>query len=49
MTEIHTRNASATGRLQALGLDLPAVGKSSKYVNHRTVNSSIHISGQLPL
>ena len=31
MTEIHTRNASATGRLQALGLDLPAVGRSSKY------------------
>ena len=48
MTEIPTRNASATGRLQALGLDLPAVGESSKYVNHRAVDSSIHISGQLP-
>lgn len=48
MTKNPTRNASATGRLQALGLDLPAVGKSSKYVNHRTVDSNIHISGQLP-
>jgi enamine deaminase RidA (YjgF/YER057c/UK114 family) len=48
MTEIHTQSGSATQRLQALGLDLPAVGKSSKYVNHRTVDSSVYVAGQLP-
>ncbi len=48
MTEIHTGSSSTTGRLQALGLDLPAVGPSTKYVNHRTVDSSVYVAGQLP-
>ena len=48
MTPIHTQSGSATQRLQALGLDLPAVGKSSKYVNHQTVDSSVYVAGQLP-
>jgi enamine deaminase RidA (YjgF/YER057c/UK114 family) len=48
MTEIHARNSSPRGRLQALGLALPAVGTSSTYVNHRTVDSSVHVAGQLP-
>ena len=39
---------SASDRLQALGLDLPSLGDDSTYVNHRTVDSSIYISGQLP-
>jgi enamine deaminase RidA (YjgF/YER057c/UK114 family) len=39
---------SASDRLQALGLDLPALGDDSTYVNHRTLGSSIYISGQLP-
>jgi enamine deaminase RidA (YjgF/YER057c/UK114 family) len=39
---------SASDRLQALGLDLPSPGGDSKYVNHRTADSSIYISGQLP-
>ena len=48
MTETHTLGGSAVERLQALGLDLPAVGGSAKYVNHREVDSSIHVAGQLP-
>jgi enamine deaminase RidA (YjgF/YER057c/UK114 family) len=48
MSEIHTRSGSAVERLQALGLDLPAVGESSKYENHRAVDSSVHVAGQLP-
>ena len=48
MTEIHAGSGAASGRLQALGLELPAVATSSKYVNHRTVDSSIHVAGQLP-
>ena len=48
MTETRTKSGSASERLQALGLDLPAVGKSSKYDNHRTVDSSVHVAGQLP-
>ena len=48
MTGIHTGNGSGMERLQALGLDLPAVDKSSKYLNHRTVESSVYVSGQLP-
>jgi enamine deaminase RidA (YjgF/YER057c/UK114 family) len=39
---------AASDRLQALGLDLPSLGDDSTYVNHRAVNSSIYISGQLP-
>jgi enamine deaminase RidA (YjgF/YER057c/UK114 family) len=35
-------------RLQDLGLDLPSVGKSSKYVNHRMLDSSVYVAGQLP-
>jgi enamine deaminase RidA (YjgF/YER057c/UK114 family) len=48
MTEIHTKNGSATERLQALGLDLPAVGDNAHFLNHRTVDSSVHVAGQLP-
>jgi enamine deaminase RidA (YjgF/YER057c/UK114 family) len=48
MIEIQTQQSSASDRLRALGLDLPSVADGSKYVNHRTVDSSIHISGQLP-
>jgi enamine deaminase RidA (YjgF/YER057c/UK114 family) len=39
---------SALDRLQALGLALPGLGGDSTYVNHRTVDASIYISGQLP-
>jgi enamine deaminase RidA (YjgF/YER057c/UK114 family) len=48
MTEAHARRGSAAERLQALGLDLPGVGADSTYVNHRRVDSSIHVAGQLP-
>ena len=48
MSEFHATNGSAVQRLRALGLDLPAVGADSKYVNHRRVDSSIHVAGQLP-
>lgn len=48
MTEVDTTGRSASERLQALGLDLPAVGTSSKYLNHRTVDSSVYVAGQLP-
>jgi enamine deaminase RidA (YjgF/YER057c/UK114 family) len=48
MTDVHTENASAAERLRALGLDLPAVGESSPYVNHRAVGSSVYVAGQLP-
>jgi enamine deaminase RidA (YjgF/YER057c/UK114 family) len=39
---------SASERLRALGLDLPAVRPSAPYVNHRSVGSRIHVAGQLP-
>ncbi|MDK1344000.1 RidA family protein [Streptomyces sp. 378] len=39
---------SAADRLQALGLALPELRDNPYYVHHRTVGSSIHISGQLP-
>lgn len=48
MTEIHQESGAAVRRLQALGLDLPPVGADSTYVNHRRVDSSIHVAGQLP-
>ena len=48
MSGTHTLGNSAAERLQTLGLDLPAVGDSSKYVNHRSVGSSIYVAGQLP-
>ena len=48
MTGIQTHSGSATERLKALGLDLPAVGTGSKYVNHRTIDSSVYLAGQLP-
>lgn len=38
----------ASQRLQDLGLDLPPVGRSSKYANYRIVDSCIYIAGQLP-
>jgi enamine deaminase RidA (YjgF/YER057c/UK114 family) len=48
MSEFHAANGSAAERLLALGLDLPAVGTDSKYVNHRSDGSGIHVAGQLP-
>jgi enamine deaminase RidA (YjgF/YER057c/UK114 family) len=39
---------SASDRLQALGLALPELRDNPYYVHHRTVGSSIYISGQLP-
>ena len=48
MTEIHPGSGSARERLRALGLELPVVGASSTYVNHRTVGASVHVAGQLP-
>jgi enamine deaminase RidA (YjgF/YER057c/UK114 family) len=48
MSEIHSTSVSATERLQALGLDLPAVSQNPKFENHRAVDSSIHVAGQLP-
>ena len=48
MSETRKQNGSAMDRLQALGLDLPAVGADSTYVNHRALDSSIHVAGQLP-
>lgn len=48
MSETHSTKGVALQRLQALGLDLPGVGGDSKYVNHRSVDSSIYVAGQLP-
>ena len=48
MTNVETTLGSAGDRLAALGLDLPAVRESSPYVNHRAVDSSVHVAGQLP-
>ena len=48
MTDIDTKSGSVKERLHALGLDLPAVRESSKYENHRAVDSSVHVAGQLP-
>ncbi len=48
MSKFQTTHGSAVERLRALGLELPAVGADSKYVNHRRVDSSIHVAGQLP-
>ncbi|WP_244889793.1 hypothetical protein [Streptomyces bicolor] len=39
---------SASDRLQALDLALPELRDNPYYVHHRTVGSSIYISGQLP-
>ena len=48
MDEIPQEVGSAVCRLRALGLALPVVGPDSTYVNHRRVDSSIHVAGQLP-
>jgi enamine deaminase RidA (YjgF/YER057c/UK114 family) len=48
MSEMHTKGGSALDRLQVLGLDLPAVRPGSPYENHRTVDSSVYVAGQLP-
>jgi enamine deaminase RidA (YjgF/YER057c/UK114 family) len=48
MTGICTQSGSPTERLRALGLDLPEVGESSKYLNHRAINSTVYVAGQLP-
>jgi enamine deaminase RidA (YjgF/YER057c/UK114 family) len=39
---------SASDRLRDLSLDLPDLCSNAYYVHHRTVDSSIYISGQLP-
>ena len=39
---------SALDRLRALGLDLPSLADNPYFVQHRAVDSSIHVSGQLP-
>ena len=43
-----TSTGSASDRLQTLGLALPELRDNPYYVHHRTVSSSIYISGQLP-
>lgn len=48
MTEIHTDAGSARERLRALGLDLPGVRENPHFSNHRRVDSSVHVAGQLP-
>jgi enamine deaminase RidA (YjgF/YER057c/UK114 family) len=48
MSENHAPTDSARERLRAVGMDLPPVGTSTKYVNHRAVGESIHVAGQLP-
>jgi enamine deaminase RidA (YjgF/YER057c/UK114 family) len=48
MTETEATSGSATERLQALGLDLPAVSPNPHFLHHRTVDSSVHVAGQLP-
>jgi enamine deaminase RidA (YjgF/YER057c/UK114 family) len=48
MSELHSESGPAAERLRGLGLELPAVGADSKYVNYRRVDSSIHVAGQLP-
>ncbi|MDX3697573.1 RidA family protein [Streptomyces europaeiscabiei] len=40
---------SASERLQALGLKLPVLVGTTYLVPHRTVGSTIHLSGQLPV
>ncbi|MGW0336466.1 RidA family protein [Streptomyces sp. NPDC003011] len=46
--ETNTQTGTASERLEALGFPLPRVGNDAKYVNHRTVDSSVYVSGQLP-
>jgi enamine deaminase RidA (YjgF/YER057c/UK114 family) len=48
MSEMQTKSGSARDRLQALGLELPAVRPGSPYENHRAVDSSVYVAGQLP-
>ena len=42
------KGSSALERVQALGLTLPSPADNPYYVHQRAVDSSIHISGQLP-
>ncbi|MDQ0835937.1 enamine deaminase RidA (YjgF/YER057c/UK114 family) [Streptomyces achromogenes] len=42
------QTGSASGRLQALGLTLPELRENPYYAHHRSVDSSIYVSGQLP-
>ena len=48
MSEMQTKSGSAQQRLQDLGLELPAVRPGSPYENHRAVDSSVYVAGQLP-
>lgn len=48
MTETRNTSSSAAARLQSLGLDLPAVAESRPYVNHRSVDGTVYVAGQLP-
>ncbi|MEU1850522.1 RidA family protein [Streptomyces sp. NPDC019990] len=43
-----TPSATATERLEALGFTLPPVGSGAKYEEHRSLGSSVYVSGQLP-
>ena len=47
MTEIDAPSGSATERLQALGLDLPASVRL-EVREPPTVDSSVYVAGQLP-
>ncbi len=46
--ETSTPSRTATERLDALGFTLPPVHSDAAYVNHRLVDSSVYVSGQLP-
>ncbi|MEU1573936.1 RidA family protein [Streptomyces collinus] len=46
--ETSTPSGTAMERLDALGHALPSVGSDAAYVNHRQVDSSVYVSGQLP-
>jgi enamine deaminase RidA (YjgF/YER057c/UK114 family) len=48
MSDVHTKHGPARERLRVLGQELPALAADVKYVNHRRVESSIHVAGQLP-
>ena len=48
MTETDNLGGSAVERLQALGVELLGVGENAMYGDHRSVESSIQVAGQLP-
>jgi enamine deaminase RidA (YjgF/YER057c/UK114 family) len=48
MNDMHASASPAGSRLRALGLDLPAVRPGSPYDNHRALDASVYVAGQLP-